>query len=180
MSVSPDSFYVLRNNFATSMVAMSISNWILGIGDRHILNILISTKDATLTGIDFGCTFGCGVRNLPVPELIPFRLTPHMVGTMNPMGTSGVISKCMGHALRVFRNSRRILMACMEVFVREPTVNWVSSTRIGNIGGGSDSSDENWEPRDRIEVAEQKLLGYNPMHLMEKELRAGVIGRYLF
>lgn len=157
ISVSPESFFVLRNSFATSIAAMSIAHWILGIGDRHPRNVLISTQTASLTGIDFGYTFGTAIRDLPVPELPPFRLTSHIVNALNPLGTSGTLFKCMAHALRVYRASTKILVACMEVFVREPTVHWIR------------------EPKDRIEVAKFKLLGFNPMKLIERELRHGTI-----
>lgn len=50
ISSSPESFFVLRNNFATSLAAMNIANWVLGIGDRHLSNILINNKNGKLVG----------------------------------------------------------------------------------------------------------------------------------
>lgn len=35
----------------------------------------------------------------------------------------------MGHALRCFREGRTILESCMEVFIREPSINWLVSMR---------------------------------------------------
>ncbi|XP_055842749.1 DNA-dependent protein kinase catalytic subunit-like [Episyrphus balteatus] len=174
LALTPGSFFALRNNFATSMSAMNIAHWILGIGDRHLKNTLIGIKDGSMTGIDFGLTFGSGTRDQKVPELVPFRLTSHLVNSMAPMGTSGLIFKCMVHSLRVFRSVDRLLMAYMEVFIREPSVNWLDIA-MKKINEDDDSVLSEWEPKDRIDIARCKLQGYNPMYLFERELNAGVV-----
>ncbi|XP_055921547.1 DNA-dependent protein kinase catalytic subunit-like isoform X2 [Eupeodes corollae] len=176
LALSPGSFFALRNNFATSMAAMNIAQWILGIGDRHLKNTLINVKDGSMTGIDFGFTFGSGTRDQKVPELIPFRLTSHLVNAMSPMGTSGLIFKCMAHTLRVFRSVDRLLMAYMEVFIREPSVNWLDLA-MKRINDDEDSILCAWEPKDRIDIARCKLQGSNPMYLFERELNVGVVSK---
>lgn len=123
---SPESYFAFRNNFATSLAAMSVANWVLGIGDRHLGNILLNTKTGRVVGIDFGLCFGAGTRDQNIPELIPFRLTPHFVAAMSPLGVTGIISKCMAHSLRCFQAGEKLLMACMEVFIREPTIGWLA------------------------------------------------------
>lgn len=51
MSISPESFYALRNNFASSLAAMNIAEWILGVGDRHLSNILMNIKNGCAIGM---------------------------------------------------------------------------------------------------------------------------------
>lgn len=36
IALTSECYFVLRNNFAKSLAAMNIANWILGIGDRHL------------------------------------------------------------------------------------------------------------------------------------------------
>lgn len=50
ISNSPESFFALRNNFAASLAAMNIATWVLGVGDRHLQNILINNKNGKLVG----------------------------------------------------------------------------------------------------------------------------------
>lgn len=50
LSVSPESFFLLRTNFITSLATMNTAHWVLGIGDRHLSNILINQKDAVMLG----------------------------------------------------------------------------------------------------------------------------------
>jgi DNA-dependent protein kinase catalytic subunit len=61
----------------------------LGIGDRHLSNMLVSQRTGTALGIDFGHAFGSATQMLPVPELIPFRLTEYMLALMGPLRHSG-------------------------------------------------------------------------------------------
>lgn len=116
-AMSLETYYILRKNFITSLSAMSIAHWLLGIGDRHLNNILIDLKTGRLIGIDFGVAFGEAV-NLIVPELVPFRLTSHFVNVIEPMGVEGMIKKNMVHTLRCLRNYSDTILICLEMFVK--------------------------------------------------------------
>lgn len=70
-----------------------MAHWLLGIGDRHLSNVLFNVRTGRVVGIDFGLAFGSGTRDHNVPELIPFRLTPQFVTVMSPLGLTGVITK---------------------------------------------------------------------------------------
>lgn len=52
--------------------------YILGIGDRHVNNILIDNSTGELIHIDLGIAFEQG-KALPIPETVPFRLTRDIV-----------------------------------------------------------------------------------------------------
>lgn len=129
MCQSAESFFALRNQFAVSLAAMNGAHWILGIGDRHLGNMLLHCKTGRLVGVDFGLCYGAAIRNLEIPELIPFRLTPRLVSVMSPLGVTGLISNCLAHALSCLRDSKLLLMACMEVMVKDPTIGWLTSSR---------------------------------------------------
>lgn len=51
--------------------------WLLGLGDRHLDNILLDGSTGELVHIDFNVVFEQGLR-LRVPEIVPFRLTRTM------------------------------------------------------------------------------------------------------
>ena len=57
----------------------------LGLGDRHGENILVDMDSGGCVHVDFDCLFdkGCALKE---PEIVPFRLTPHMV---EAFGTAG-------------------------------------------------------------------------------------------
>lgn len=62
MSTSAEAFVTLRQHFAITYGALIISNWIVGIGDRHLANFLISMDTGGIIGIDFGHAFGSATQ----------------------------------------------------------------------------------------------------------------------
>lgn len=61
---------------------------------------------------------------LPVPELMPFRLTSQFVNLMQPLKESGLIQSIMVHSLRAYRSEPDLLLNTMDVFVKEPSLDW--------------------------------------------------------
>jgi ataxia telangiectasia mutated family protein len=56
---------------------MSIAGYVLGLGDRHIQNILFDKTSGEIIHIDLGIAFDQG-KLLSTPELVPFRLTKNI------------------------------------------------------------------------------------------------------
>lgn len=52
-----------------------------------------------LVPIDFGYAFGASTELLPIPELVPFRLTRQLVGVLEPVGISGILEDAMTQIL---------------------------------------------------------------------------------
>ena len=61
---------------------------------------------------------------LPYPELVPIRLTPQMVQLLRPHSEAGQLRGCMVHALRALRDCHAPLLSTMDVFVKEPLLDW--------------------------------------------------------
>lgn len=55
---------------------------------------------------------------------MPFRLTRQIVSLMKPMAESGLIRSVMVHSLRAFRDEPDLLLNTMDVFVKEPSLDW--------------------------------------------------------
>jgi DNA-dependent protein kinase catalytic subunit len=125
LSMGPDAecFLALRQHFARSYAAMCVSNYVCGIGDRHLENTLLDTRDGSVVGIDFGMAFGMGTR-LSVPELIPFRLTPQFLAVFTPLDTEGLLKRCMVEAMRVLHEKRSVVLNTMDVFAKDPLLDW--------------------------------------------------------
>ncbi|KCV72039.1 hypothetical protein H696_01446 [Fonticula alba] len=74
-----------RRRFSSSLAVMSVVGFLLGLGDRHLDNILIDTESFQVVHVDFNCIFEKGLF-LQVPETVPFRLTRALLDAL------GVIS----------------------------------------------------------------------------------------
>lgn len=76
-SESPASWWCSQQRLSVSAATGSMIGWLLGLGDRHLDNLLLDTDTGELLHIDFSVCFDKGA-SLGVPEVVPFRLTQMM------------------------------------------------------------------------------------------------------
>ncbi|XP_054840598.1 DNA-dependent protein kinase catalytic subunit [Eublepharis macularius] len=178
MSTTSEAFLSLRSHFAGSHALMCISHWILGIGDRHLSNFMVNMETGGVVGIDFGHAFGSATQFLPVPELMPFRLTRQFVNLMLPMKETGLIYSMMVHSLKAYRVYPELLINTMDVFVKEPSLDWknfeLKQLKKGGTWTKEINMDEvNWYPLQKVNFARRKLAGANPAVITSDELQLG-------
>ncbi|XP_061781898.1 serine-protein kinase ATM [Nerophis lumbriciformis] len=112
-----------RLAYTRSVATSSIVGYILGLGDRHIQNILIDEQTAELVHIDLGVAFEQG-KILPTPETVPFRLTRDIVDGMGITGVEGVFRRCCEKTMEVMRISQEALLTIVEVLLYDPLFDW--------------------------------------------------------
>ncbi|EEB96242.1 hypothetical protein MPER_04652, partial [Moniliophthora perniciosa FA553] len=109
---APVSWFGMRLNYTRSVPTTPIVGHKLGLGDRHTSNFLLDNDSGEVVHIDLGIA----VKLLPVPEVVPFRMTEDMVDGMGMSGTEGVFQRCAEETLRVLREGSEIIMTVLEVF----------------------------------------------------------------
>ncbi|KAI8098597.1 uncharacterized protein BX664DRAFT_288171 [Halteromyces radiatus] len=198
LAATPESFIFMRNNFAHSLAAICIAGYLLGIGDRHLENIMVDKKRGTLLAIDFGHAFGSATELLPVPEMVPFRLTRQLVGALEPLGIKGILEVAMVHALDAIQMEKQVLLNVMDVFVKEPLLDWKkaaakqakaqkrdgdnkssnsSDFMAGSASSTGSSNEYQWYPQQKLETARKKLNSINPSVIVSEELERGHRGK---
>uniref|UniRef100_A0A8C4NGJ0 non-specific serine/threonine protein kinase n=1 Tax=Eptatretus burgeri TaxID=7764 RepID=A0A8C4NGJ0_EPTBU len=178
LAISAEAFLTLRASFARSLASMSAAHWLLGIGDRHLSNIMLSHDSGCLIGIDFGHAFGSATQFLPIPELMPFRLTRQILGTLQPFGEAGLLRASLSRSLRRLRTHPDLLLSTMQVFITEPSLDWKGFELKQLRRGGQwtelvDTTEVDWFPRQKISIARRKLEGANPAAITCEELKLG-------
>ncbi|KAF5387310.1 hypothetical protein D9757_005776 [Collybiopsis confluens] len=123
---TPIAWFRSRLNYTRSVATTSIVGHVLGLGDRHTSNILIDNSKGEIVHIDLGVAFDQG-KLLPVPETVPFRMTPDMVDGMGISKTDGVFKRCAEETLRVLRDGSDVIMTVLQVFRYDPLYNWTMS-----------------------------------------------------
>jgi len=88
--------------------------YIVGLGDRHSMNILIDQDTAEVVHIDLGVAFEQGLM-LKTPERVPFRLTRDIIDGMGITGVEGVFRRCCEKTLSVMRANKEALLTIIEV-----------------------------------------------------------------
>ncbi|CAI5722814.1 unnamed protein product [Hyaloperonospora brassicae] len=116
--------------FSRSLAVMSILGYIVGLGDRHLDNILLCIDSGDIVHIDHNVCFEKG-RRLKVPEIVPFRLTPMLQDALGLTGIEGKFRVAFETTLRVVRSDdvRETLLMLFEAFVYSPLVDWISDDK---------------------------------------------------
>ncbi|KAL2920081.1 hypothetical protein HK105_200147 [Polyrhizophydium stewartii] len=114
--------------FARSAAVMSMIGYVIGLGDRHLDNIMLDVVRGEVVHIDFNVCFEKGQR-LRVPETVPFRLTQNMVAALGPSGIEGAFRIACEQVLRIMRENREILLTLLEAFIYDPLVDWTQDAK---------------------------------------------------
>ncbi|XP_029675337.1 DNA-dependent protein kinase catalytic subunit-like isoform X2 [Formica exsecta] len=180
VSPSPECFATLRRNFVASYATMCTAHWLAGIGDRHLQNTLVRVTTGRCLGIDFGHAFGGGLR-APIPELVPFRLTPQILELLLPFTERDLLATIMTHAMRALRDDRGPILACMDIFIHKP-VNRSSNINDEETTTRDDDeevdADLTWSSKRNIEIVAKKLDGIHPSLITLEQLREAHNDKY--
>jgi hypothetical protein len=126
MAAAPDAGIAARGTFIRSLSAFSVAAYLLGLGDRHLDNWLLSERDGAIVPIDFGAVFGAATTQLGVPETFPLRMSGQFLGVMYPLSGAAVVQAAMSATLGALSAPAPSanLLSVMDVFAREPTLDW--------------------------------------------------------
>lgn len=133
MSTSPDEWWYLTENLCRSIAVMSAVGYIIGLGDRHLDNVLLDLHKGEIVHIDYNVCFEKG-RNLKVPERVPFRLTQNIQTAMGLTGIEGTFRLTCEQVLTILRKERETLLTLLEAFVYDPLVDWTPLQEAGVPG----------------------------------------------
>ncbi|KAK9165650.1 hypothetical protein Scep_000841 [Stephania cephalantha] len=111
------------NRYSGSVAAMSMVGHILGLGDRHLDNILLDFCSGDVVHIDYNVCFDKGQR-LKIPEIVPFRLTQTIEAALGLTGIEGTFRANCEAVLGVLRKNKDIILMLLDVFVWDPLVEW--------------------------------------------------------
>jgi hypothetical protein len=136
-SITPASWWHTSQTFTRSTAVMSIIGYIIGLGDRHLDNILVNLSTGVVVYIDYNICFEKG-HNLRLPEKIPFRLTQNIEKAFGLTGVEGLFRKSCEQVMRTLRNGQETLLTLLETFLYDPLLDWtINDNRIiGSFYGG--------------------------------------------
>ncbi|KAK8048495.1 Serine/threonine-protein kinase TEL1 [Apiospora phragmitis] len=153
----PDEWYAKRTAYTRTTAAISILGHVLGLGDRHGHNILLDSVTGEVVHIDLGVAFEMG-RILPVPELVPFRLTRDIVDGMGITKTEGAFRRCCEFTLDALREETYTIMTILDVLRYDPLYSWsISPVRMAKLQ--TPRTDEGEEGPTDAEIDSRKKRG---------------------
>lgn len=112
-SCSPHAYWIKNKNFINSCAVMSMVGYIIGLGDRHLENILLDEQTGELVHVDYGVCFELG-HKLPLPEVVPFRLTPNIIYAMGFAGLEGRYTEISRRMMQLLRDKSEIVLQLLD------------------------------------------------------------------
>lgn len=109
----------------------SICGYVLGLGDRHVRNIMLERKTAKLVHIDFGDCFEVLMHRAEFPEKVPFRLTRILVEALEVAGIDGTFRDCCEDVMDIVRKNDANILELFEAFIYDPLIQWTSEAADG-------------------------------------------------
>ncbi|XP_034250537.1 serine/threonine-protein kinase SMG1 [Thrips palmi] len=132
-SVNAGAWYKTLQTYSHSVAVMSVIGYIIGLGDRHLDNVLVDLTTGEVVHIDYNVCFEKG-KTLRVPEKVPFRMTPNIQAALGVTGVEGIFRMACEHVLRVMKKGRETLLTLLEAFVYDPLIDWTTGNEAGYAG----------------------------------------------
>ncbi|KAF5305594.1 hypothetical protein FQR65_LT07674, partial [Abscondita terminalis] len=141
-SISAGEWWRIVRNYSYSVAVMSTLGYIIGLGDRHLDNVLVDLSSGEVVHIDYNVCFEKG-KTLRVPEKVPFRLTPNIEEALGVTGVEGIFRVACENVLKTMKKGRETLLTLLEAFVYDPLVDWtvggegLAGTAFRRVAGNS-------------------------------------------
>uniref|UniRef100_A0A674MC73 non-specific serine/threonine protein kinase n=1 Tax=Takifugu rubripes TaxID=31033 RepID=A0A674MC73_TAKRU len=150
---TPSEWWRVTQSYARSTAVMSMVGYIIGLGDRHLDNVLIDMTTGEVVHIDYNVCFEKG-KSLRVPEKVPFRMTHNIETALGVTGVEGIFRLSCEQVLQIMRRGRETLLTLLEAFVYDPLVDWTAGGEVGFAGavyGGGGQQAENKQSKREME-----------------------------
>ncbi|XP_035261317.1 serine/threonine-protein kinase SMG1 [Anguilla anguilla] len=150
---TPSEWWKVTQAYARSTAVMSMVGYIIGLGDRHLDNVLINMTTGEVVHIDYNVCFEKG-KSLRVPEKVPFRMTHNIETALGVTGVEGIFRLSCEQVVHMMRRGRETLLTLLEAFVYDPLVDWTAGGEVGFAGavyGGGGQQAENKQSKREME-----------------------------
>lgn len=124
--VDYNEWFEAKKCYTRGIATNSIVGYILGLGDRHLNNILLDSATGEPIHIDLGIAFDQG-KLLTIPELVPFRLTRDIVDGFGITGVDGLFKRSCERVYTALRKDSEKVMCVLNVLKWDPLYSWVIS-----------------------------------------------------
>ena len=159
-----------RLAYTRSAATSSMVGYILGLGDRHVQNILLDMSTAELIHIDLGVAFEQG-KILPTPETIPFRLSRDIIDGFGPCGVEGTFRRSCETTLNILRENKEGIMTILEVLIYDPLYNWsLTPAKAYRLQYGRDADANTKSKWENNQQAQEQIVSTRNNKMAERVL----------
>uniref|UniRef100_A0A6A7FPI8 non-specific serine/threonine protein kinase n=2 Tax=Hirondellea gigas TaxID=1518452 RepID=A0A6A7FPI8_9CRUS len=132
-SPSVSDWWKATRTYSISSAVMSMVGFVIGLGDRHLDNLMVRLTTGEVVHIDYNICFEKG-QYLRVPEPVPFRMTHNIERALGVTGVEGVFRSSCERVLSTMRQGCEVLLTLLETFLYDPLVDWTHDADAGYAG----------------------------------------------
>eukprot|EP01133_Synstelium_polycarpum_P007489 gene7489-8762_t len=154
-SCSTSELFLKTQSFARSLALMSMIGYLIGLGDRHLDNILIDLKTGEIVHIDYNICFEKGLQ-LHVPERVPFRMTQIIEHALGLSGVHGTFTETCKHVLGLLRKNKQTIFNILETFIYDPLFDWKLNRQTAVKENNGDAGEPNEDDKPIIATTNGK------------------------
>ena len=134
-------WWTRTTTYGKSCAVSSMVGHMVGLGDRHLDNILVNLHSGNVVHIDYNICFDKG-KQLRVPETVPFRLTNIMQEALplhnvkasasspsapaSSTAFAGIFGASCAATLQALHRNRAVMKLLMETLLKDPYIDWLS------------------------------------------------------
>jgi len=121
--------YLKQLSLTRSLSVMSVLGYLLGLGDRHLGNLMVSMTRGDVLHIDWNVSLERGLK-LPIPEVVPFRMTSILenaggLALSQPQAHGGLFHATAMQVLHTLRSGQHVFMQLLShAFVYQALAEW--------------------------------------------------------
>ncbi|KAJ3178687.1 hypothetical protein HDU85_005090 [Gaertneriomyces sp. JEL0708] len=156
----------VSSRFTRCFGALSVCLYVLGIGDRHNGNWLV-TQQGDVAAINFDLMLGMG-QHLRIPELVPMRFTPQVQNAVHLESLQNI----MIAVFALLHKYRDVVLDHLATFRNLPTtgIGAVGGTVINHARGATAYDDALMEIDRRLAQVRNRLEQQHPRNILRAEI----------
>ena len=114
-----EAMFNCRTKFIYSYAAWCIIGYFIGLGDRHLDNIMLHTNTGEVSHVDFDLIFERG-KKLKVVERVPFRLTRNVIDVFGVLREKCIFKKVCKVVWKAVKVSKQNVLGFLSSFIHDP------------------------------------------------------------
>ena len=128
----PNLWYNAKKKYIISTAIWSMTSFLVGLGDRHLGNIMVDKKNGEIIHIDFGYVALKGL-SLGVPEIVDFRFTINLRKNLGLFEENGLFNYICIKTLKTFKEYYKTLSARIEYYQFDPLFDTKNDNQTFNL-----------------------------------------------
>jgi len=128
----PNLWYKAKKKYIISTAIWSMTSFLVGLGDRHLGNIMANKENGEIIHIDFGYVALKGL-SLGVPEIVDFRFTINVRKNLGLFEENGLFNYICVKTLKTFKEYYKTLSARIEYYQFDPLFDTENDNQTFNL-----------------------------------------------